>query len=413
MNITVLNEDLAKKKDAVASLLTAQMTAADKDGNRARTPEEVAAVETLLVEARGIQTRITAAENDQRTLAEIGRLTGGTIVRPATADVDKEAKRELRSMGQQFVESDSYDFFRKGRHRASSAWTSPSTELNATTITEGGGSGGPLIMPQVLPGIQPLAMFPLMMASILAGGTTDSNAIIYMQELAFTNAAAPVAEGAAKPESVLSFVQKTDTVTKLAHWLPVTEEMLEDVAAIRSYIDARLLRGLAMTEDDQLLNGSGIAPALLGLLARAGLTAAHARGADTNIDALLKQASIIATTAFIQPTAFVLNPANWLTVQLSKNTVGNYMGAGPWAPPQSATLWGLPVVQSAAMTAGSGLVGDFAGSAQIFRKGGIRVEASNSHNDFFVKNLIAIRAEERLALAVYRPAAFGTVTGLN
>jgi HK97 family phage major capsid protein len=64
------------------------------------------------------------------------------------------------------------------------------------------------------------------------------------------------------------------------------------------------------------------------------------------------------------------------------------------------------------MTAGTALVGAFKTAAQIFRKGGVRVEASNSHADFFVKNLVAIRAEERLALAVYRPAAFGEVTGL-
>ena len=65
------------------------------------------------------------------------------------------------------------------------------------------------------------------------------------------------------------------------------------------------------------------------------------------------------------------------------------------------------------MAAGTALVGAFKTAAQLFRKGGLRVEASNSHSDFFTKNLVAIRAEERLALAVYRSAAFGTVTGLN
>jgi HK97 family phage major capsid protein len=250
-------------------------------------------------------------------------------------------------------------------------------------------------------------------ADLIAPGTTDSTSIVYMKESSFTNAAATVAEGATKPESTLVFDQATDPVRKIAHWLPVTEEMLEDVSQIRSYIDARLRLGVELEEEDQLLNGDGTAPNISGILDRSGLTAAQARGADTNADAIFKQITTIATTVFVQPTGIVMNPANWQTVQLTKNAAGNYLGNGPWAPAQPAQLWGLPVAVTPSIAANLGLVGDFRGSAQVFRKGGLRVEASNSHSDFFVKNLVAIRAEERLALAVYREAAFGTVTGLN
>jgi HK97 family phage major capsid protein len=120
----------------------------------------------------------------------------------------------------------------------------------------------------------------------------------------------------------------------------------------------------------------------------------------------------IATTVFVTPDAFVINPANWQTIQLTKNAAGNYLGNGPWAPAQQPMLWGIPGAVTPSIVANTALVGGFRSSAQIFRRGGVRVEATNSHASFFINNLVAIRAEERLALAVYREAAFGKVTGL-
>jgi HK97 family phage major capsid protein len=286
-------------------------------------------------------------------------------------------------------------------------------ELSAVTLDTSSGSGGPLILPQVIPGILELPRVALMVNDLIPQGTTNSNAVLYLREKTFTNAAAAVAEGATKPESTLVFDQATAPVQKIAHWLPVTEEMLEDYPAIQSFIDARLRYGLDRTREDQLLNGTGIAPNLLGILATPGLTAAQARGADTTMDAVLKEIVKIATAALIQPDAVVMNPINWQTVQLAKNANGNYLGSGPWAPPQPPTLWGFPVAVTPAIVANTALVGAFRTGAQVFNKGGVRVEISNSHSDFFVKNLIAIRAEERLALAVYRPSGFGLVTGLN
>ena len=234
-----------------------------------------------------------------------------------------------------------------------------------------------------------------------------------MREASFVNAAAATLEGTAKPESALTFTQATSPVQKLAHWLPVTEELLEDFPAIRAYIDARLRLGLDLTEEDELLNGSGVPPHLTGLMTTAGLAPPVVRGTDTNADAILKQIIAISTTAFIQPDALVMNPINWQTIQLTKNTVGNYLGSGPWSAPQVPTLWGLPVAVTPSIVANTSLVGGFQMGAQEFTKGPTRVEISNSHQDFFVKNLIAIRAEERLALCIYRPGAFGKVTGLN
>jgi HK97 family phage major capsid protein len=414
MNIDALERDLSAKKDAIEAKLSAQMTLAEKEA-RVRTDEEKAELKALLDDANGIKARIDAAKNDQAQLGIIGQLTAGMNARREPVEQPKQGQRQVitASYGEQFVASDAFHFFKQGGHRTTSAWRSPSVELHATTLDTTSGSGGPLIVSDYRPGILPLLFKRLVVADLIAPGTTDSNSITYMKETTFTNAAAPVTEGAAKPESTLVFAQVNDLVQKIAHWLPVTEEMLEDVSQIRSYIDGRLRFGVALTEEDQLLNGSGTPPAIRGILNRTGLTAAQARGTDTNADAIFKQITTIATTVFVDPDGVVMNPANWQTIQLAKDANGQYYGSGPFAAAQAQTLWGLPVVRTPTIVANTALVGAFQSASQIFRKGGLRVEASNSHNDYFIKNLVAIRAEERLALAVYRPSAFGTVTGLN
>jgi HK97 family phage major capsid protein len=225
----------------------------------------------------------------------------------------------------------------------------------------------------------------------------------------------PVAEGADKPESTLVFDSVSDPVRKVAHWLPVTEEMLEDAPALQGYLDARLRLGVRLAEEDQLLNDTVVPPDIVGILNRAALAAAVPRGADTNADAVLKQIAAIATANNLQPSGIVMHPTNWLTIQLQKLATGEYVAGngGPFQRPERPMLWGIPVVVTSAITLNTALVGCFRDAAMIFRKGNLRVEATNAHDDYFIKNLVAIRAEERLALAVLRPAAFGVVTGLN
>jgi len=413
MNIAAMEADLRTKAAAATALLTAQMTTAQAE-NRERTAEEIAAVQVKYDEANALKARIETARAEARQAAGLAALTAGMT----EGGSNEPGPRARLTLGAQLAAHPDYQhFIRTQQHRRSGSWTSQAWELphplRGATLTEDAASGGTLVQPQLLPGIQELMYRRLTVRDLLSPGSTDSNAILYLKEKVFTNAAAAVAEGAVKPESTLTFENATSTVKKLAHWLPVTEEMLEDFSGIRSFVDARLRLGLSLTEEDELLNGSGLAEHLLGLRTNVGLAADVVRGADTNIDAILKQITAIATGALIQPDGIVMNPTNWQTIQLIKNAAGNYMGTGPWAGPQSPTLWGLPVAVTPAMAATVALVGAFKMAAQIFDRGGVRVEVSNSHSDFFVRNLVAIRCEERLALAVYRPAAIGEVTGLN
>ena len=415
MNIAVLQDDLRKKQAAALSLFEKTALLAEKE-NRATTDDERAAVEVLVDEAEGIKAQIARATADSEQLVAIQRLTNGEGLTPLSHHPGRAARL---TVGQQFVQSAEYEFFRKGQHRVQSAWRSPSVELfdrsmHATTLTEDPASGGALLVPQYVPGILPLPYRPLVVADLFAPGTATSNSVVFMREKTFTNAAAAVAEGAAKPESAITFESVAEPVRKLAHWLPVTEEMLEDQAQIASYIDARLRLGVQLVEDDQLLNGSGVAPNLLGVLATPGLGAPVAVGVApaTVADAIFAQMMALAWSSFLMPDGIVMNPADWAQVATLKTSTGEYLGGGPFTSAQTPTLWGLPVAVTPVMVMNTALVGAFKTGAQIFRRGGIRVEASNSHQDFFIKNLVAIRAEERLALAVYRPSAFGTMTSV-
>lgn len=427
MNIAQLEADLRAKTTALDALLKktgeacedavlapATATTPEVRGRRLMTAEEKQALQTLAGECEALKAKLDAARGDETLRARINSMTGLTLASPASVARAAAGAIDRRSLGERFVADAGYrGFIERGGHRVTGNWTSPAVEIVGATLTEDPTSGGALVVPDTRTAVVPLGYPRLVVADLIAPGTTDSNVVQYMREKTFTNAAAPVAEGGTKPESTLVFEAATAPVRKIAHWIPVSEEMLEDSAQTRSIIDARLRLGLSLAEEDQLLNGDGIAPNLLGFNNAPGLAPAVPRGTDTNIDAIFKQITAIATTAFIMPDGITMNPANWGTVQLTKNSQGNYLGSGPWASPQAPMLWGLPVAVTPAEPAGEALVGAYRSMSQIFRKGGVRVEASNSHANFFVQNLVAIRAEERLALAIYRTGAFGQVTGLN
>jgi HK97 family phage major capsid protein len=254
----------------------------------------------------------------------------------------------------------------------------------------------------------PFAVDETTVGDLMLSGTTDSNVISYYEETTFTNAAATVAEGDAKPESALDFTERTDTVRKIATWIPATSEFLEDNAGLRSYIEGRLRFMVEREEEDQLLNGNGTAPNISGVLDRAIQTVTS----TDDIDAIYRAITEVRVDGLAEPTALVIHPLSWANIRLAKDGNDRYYGDGPFGPLQADRLWGLPVRVTPLIAEGTALVGAFRPFAQVFRKGGIRVVASTEHDTYFTENKVAILAEERLTLAVYRPSAFCSITGL-
>lgn len=281
-------------------------------------------------------------------------------------------------------------------------------EVPRAAITSAPTSGGALVAPD-RSGVILAPQRRLTIRDLVAPGTTGANAVEYVRETGFTNNAAIVGEGLAKPYSELTFALENANVRTIAHLFKGSRQILDDAAALQSYIDARARYGLLLAEEAQLLYGNGIGNNLKGIIPQAQAYAAPAGivvAAEQRIDRI-RLALLQAMLAEFPATGIVLNPIDWAAIELLKDGEGRYI----IGKPQEGTaprLWNLPVVETQAIVQDQFLVGAFSLAAQIYDRMGIEVLVSTENDKDFENNMVTIRAEERLAFAVYRPEAFVT-----
>lgn len=334
------------------------------------------------------------------------------------AEAREAAKQNVKTLGEMFVESEAFTGWKPGM-KEGPQWTlnleaaygkavaaQGIAGVQAKTLFDTGGYAIQNIrLPDPLtPGYETVSV-----ASLMNEGRTSGSAILYMEETTTTNAAAETAESGTKPESALAFTERTSTVRKIATSLPVTDEALEDIPFIESYINTRLRQFVILRENQQLLTGDGSAPNLRGILNTSGIQT-QAKGADPTPDAIYKAATLIRVNAFVEPTGVVLHPNDWQDIRLLRTTDGIYI----WGSPSDVgpeRIWGMQVLQTTQETENTSLVGAFRAGAEVFRRADLTMQVGYV-NDQFVKNQRTILAEERLALVVFRPAAFCTVTGI-
>lgn len=242
---------------------------------------------------------------------------------------------------------------------------------------------------------------------------TTQPSVTYYRGTTGATAAAAVAAGANKPESNPVWTSFVANVSKLAHYARVDDEVLADFGNFRQVIGTEMLAGLINEENNQLLNGTGVAPNMTGLLNTTGIIT-RAKGTDSNLDALFKATTDLRTGAsYTEPDIIVLNPTDFSLVRLVKDSQGNYitgdpMGSGP------VRLWGTPVLVTNRIAAGTALVGNLKEAARAYVRQGPTLDVAplGGGTAEFIANQTLIRAEERLALAVVRPTAIVKVTGL-
>lgn len=310
-----------------------------------------------------------------------------------------------KSIGDQFVESDGFKQFQASDFSKSSRGADMKIKATLTSLTtDAAGSVGDGIDSTRLPGIMPLAQRRMTVRDLITPGRMDGNSLEYVKETGFTNSAAPVAEGATKPESDIKFDLVTTSAKVIAHWMKASKQVLSDISQLKSIIDNRLLYGLQFVEEAQLLKGDGTGQNLLGIIPQATAYSAPISLADLNIIDVMRLAQLQAALAEYPATGHVLNPIDWAGIETLKDVEGRYIIGNPQGT-TSPTLWALPVVTTQAMTVRKFLTGAFKLGAQVFDRWDARVETGYV-NDDFIKNLVTILAEERLALAVYRPEAF-------
>ena len=254
------------------------------------------------------------------------------------------------------------------------------------------------------PGVETLRV-----RSLIPTYETVNNAVEFVKENTYTNAASPISEGSVKPESGMTLAISSAPVRCIAHWIKAAKFALDDLPTLKPYLDERLIDGLLDVEDNQLLFGDGLNQNLTGLCTSATAYAGTYNAAgDTRIDRLNHALTELEDAKF-KPTGIVLNPADWRALQLIKTATGGVntgeylLGSPTGGSPDR--IWNVQLALTHAISKGRFLVGDFTKTALWIRLGMI-VELSTETDDDWVRNLVRLRAEMREALTTYRSDAF-------
>ena len=278
--------------------------------------------------------------------------------------------------------------------------------FSVKAITSASGSAGGLITPDRQSEIVTMPRMGLRVRDLLTPGRTDGNSIEYAYQATRTNNAEMVAEGNLKPESDYTWEVDNAPVRTIAHWVPVSRQAMDDVPQLESLIDGELRYGLDDKEDAELLLGDGTGQHLEGLFTQATPYAQPAGitvSAPTIIDQL-RLAILQVELADYAPDAQVLHPTAWAGIELTKDANGSYLFANPQGI-AGPVLWGRPVVSTKRIGAGNFLTGNFKLAAQIFDRMDTEVRISDQDRDNFIRNMLTVRAEKRLALVIRRRRA--------
>jgi HK97 family phage major capsid protein len=323
-------------------------------------------------------------------------------IKPATPESRK-------NNGQLVVDSDELKEFvkrgGKGNSGAIRVLSISEQDRRLKSITSLDASAGPGIWSSRMPGVIEEPLRPLSIRNLIDVGSTNSNLIEWIKELVYTNQADVVSEGAEKPESDITYEREDVPVRTIAHWIRATRQVLSDFPQLATLINGRLTYGLKIAEENQILLGDGTGENVLGLIPQAtDYNTALNRSGDTMID-IIRHAILQVRLAFYPASGIVLTPTDWHNIELTKDNENRYLMANPNGvlPPM---LWGRPVVESDGMPNDQFLVGAFRLAATLFDREESSVMVSTEDRDNFVKNMVTILCEERIALAVSRPAAF-------
>lgn len=393
---TLLNEHMAKAKDAKAGLEAAKATSTMR--------------QALADLGDGVE--LNGKSGERRT-------PSGLIVPDAKA-----------SLGETFVKSGEYagllatapngNFQEKQRVQ--------SMPVGYKSLITGGSdtSAGAWVYNDVVPNTVGLDAFqrPLMLRDVVSSGTTSSDTVEYVRITSTTNNAATVAEatssaaptapggagalvnatgGGYKPESAIAAAKITTPVRTIAHWIPITKRALSDAAQVRTLIDNFLRYGLEEELEDQMISGDNTGENFEGL---SNVSGVQAQAWDTDpLTTLRKAKTKVRTVGRSVANAYLLNPADLETIDLLQDNEGRFYFGGPSGVGTAQQLWGIPVIETEAVAAGTGYVGDFR-KAILWDREQASITMTDSHADFFIRNMVAILAEMRAAFGVIQPNAF-------
>ncbi|RNT31837.1 phage major capsid protein [Proteus mirabilis] len=372
-NFNAKAEEALKEAQKVGSLSTETKAAVDK-----------------------MATELNALRESEKTLkASLGELEQHVAQMPLN-----NAVQAAKTIGQQVISADVLKEINSSIQSSKRISIPVQAALTSTGVAEG------VVEPQRLPGIDVAPKQRLFIRDLISPGKTTSPAIFWVQQTGFTNKASVVPENTTKPYSDIEFATKITPVTTIAHIFKASKQILDDFAQLQSLVDAEMRYGLKFVEEQEILFGDGSGAHLHGIIPQASkykpeFSVEKQSGIDD-----LRLAMLQAQLARLPATGHVLHFIDWAKIELTKDSLGRYILANPSAL-IGPTLWGLPVVATESTAfKGKFLTGAFYAGAQLFDREETNVVISTENTDDFEKNMISIRCEERLALAVKRPEAF-------
>jgi len=373
--------------------------------------KHVEAFRSNLAKAREIRAEIEALEG----LSEVKSWATGSVAPAQTSKVDFSSSDSRKSIGQRFIDSDEFKAIGNGRNGYT--MQAPFQAKDVFTAMPSGTPGDFGAVQRE--GIVDRAKRVSRVRDLFNVQQTNSNMIEYFRVSGFTNNAATVSERSGTPEVFTSKPQSSMTVVgvqapvrTIAHFEVAHRNVLEDEPTLRGIIDNELLYGLRLTEDDQILNGNGSGSNLTGIRNVSGVqTLNWSAGVvgDTRIDAI-RRGITKSLLAYYEPTGIIMHPNDMEDIELTKDDENRHIMVMSVSIGAEARLWRLPIVSTPAITEGKVLIGSFGVGATLYDRMEGTIRVAEQHSDFFVRNAVAVLAEERIALAVKRPESFVEVT---
>lgn len=399
---------------------------------RAFTEAEEAEIEPLAKELDELESKIKKAQDDAALQAKFaGMIAGLPPAEPDVMDVAVGIAKDDLSWGETFVQAKEWrDWYKRmapngmipeGTHHFTSPPLAARGVLKSLfgrkTLLTGSSdtSAGAFVTTDYTGIYEPLGRRVLGLLDLVSRRATASDTVSYTRQTAKVTQAAPVQEanvttysGASgeiegeKPEGAMTFEAVTATVKTIAVWIPATKRALADVGQLRGMIDQELRADVVEDLEDEIWSGDGTGEHFTGITNTSGvLTYAY----DTDIlETAHKAMTYVFMTSRVRPTAFLFNPYDIEKIELMRDNDGRFYGNGPFAS-GPRTLWGLPMAEAEVVDEGSGVVAAF-NRAIVWDREQAAISVSDSHNDFFIRNLVAILCELRAAFGITKPNAF-------
>jgi HK97 family phage major capsid protein len=364
----------------------------------------MAAVDAAVAKYEGQVKEAGAASNEAKDAvrvlseefkAKIAEVNASLIEIAQKATSAPEGKGDKLSAAEEFVKSAEFKEFAAGGKNARARVEVKNTVLADNTTTT---------WFDQQPGIVPGAFLPLNVYRSLPQYRTATDTVVLMREAAFTNNARGQTEGQAKAESAITFNKYNVPIETIAHFLKVSKQLIADAPAVVSYIENRLRWGLEAKVDDQLMNGNGTSPELMGLLDSGNYTVYSPTSGDNLIQAINRAKYELWAAGYVADTVYV-NPSDWGAQEIERESAsgGAYLYGAPGTV-SGLNPFGVRVVITPRIAEGTFLIGQTSVAVSVWNRTGATIEMGYEDDDF-TRNLVTILAEVRLGQGVAVPAA--------